>query len=190
MFSDNLGRPPDPVTTSSQQSNTNVYFSSSLPPQAKSQVHYPELDIVTVDCSKITNDSGHGHSTAQQGPVPQTGATSCVIDDSGFSSSSIGTALNPDASSCEPLVSALCRGSAAASGMENCWNEVQSVNAGGSGSSISEIEGRWLLGEKREMNFISTQKKNNVTDDLLPLLPFMDDPKLTALPVPARPERQ
>ena len=85
-----------------------------------------------------------------------------------------------------PLATSMSMSSAAANGLEGSWNLVEEISAGNDGLPVSNVGERWLAGVKPS-EYILPTKSSSAKEDLLPLLPFMDDPELSALHPSAKP---
>lgn len=95
--------------------------------------------------------------------------------------------LDPSAQPFKPLASSISMSSAVMSNLGQDWNEVQQVSAGGLGSNGESFSDKWLSGVKPRRVYGQLRRSKDVDDPLLPLLPFMDDPDLSAFPTPAKP---
>ena len=95
--------------------------------------------------------------------------------------------LDPSAQPFKPLASSKSMSSAVMSNLGQDWNEVQQVSAGGLGSNGESFSDKWLSGVKPRRVYGQHRRSKDVDDPLLPLLPFMDDPDLSAFPTPAKP---
>ena len=95
--------------------------------------------------------------------------------------------LDPNVPAFKPLVSSLSRSSAVANNLSEAWNVVQHISAGNMSSPAGYlVVEKWAAGIG-PVRPITGCKSARLKEDLLPLLPFMDDPELSALKAPARP---
>ena len=95
--------------------------------------------------------------------------------------------LDPNVPAFKPLALSLSRSSAVANNLGEAWNVVQHISAGNKYSSTEfVVADKWVAGIEPDRSH-TANKSMRAKEDLLPLLPFMDDPELTALKPPARP---
>lgn len=74
-----------------------------------------------------------------------------------------------------------------ATNLGQAWNEVQQVAAGGHGPCDTAGVAQWSSGTVLRKPKYQPRSKLKSAESLLPMLPFMDDPELSALPSPAKP---
>ena len=94
--------------------------------------------------------------------------------------------LDPNVPAFKPLASSLSRSSAVSNNLSEAWNVVQNISAGNQYSSESVGSEKWSAGIELDGSNAASKPRRR-KEDLMPLLPFMDDPELSALKAPARP---
>ena len=146
----------------------------------------------TATNSLITMTTPHDSGTARFSSVHLTAAdTDHAVGNTRIAAALVrhgesASVLDPQAPPFESRLSRSCGFTTLASGQDG--SKIQGRQAVGMDTRESIAARKWLYGEPVRPRATQFARQSGiVSESLLPLLPFMDDPDLTALAVPARP---